>query len=201
MNLAGACRWESLWLPDGGDLAPFPPDLLVRAAGAGAALTVLHRGDTFFREDGFQGEVLHPDQGYHPSRAPDNNLSLVVRFRYGATSFLFPGDLEKEGLGRLLATPGVGKVDWLLAPHHGRRSGEPRSSAEGFSPRFVVFSDGKDHPDSRSLYQEGAPGVLVLSTAKDGAIEVEVGPDGTGRYRTFLEGKWRPLPTGGGSGS
>jgi hypothetical protein len=63
----------------------------------------------------------------------------------------------------------------------------------------VVFSDGKDHPDSERLYEEGAPGVLVLSTARDGAIEVEVGPEGVGRYRTFLEGKWRSLPTCGGA--
>lgn len=198
-NLAGACRWESLLVPDGGDLAPFPPHLLACAAGAGAAITVLRRGDVLVLGDRSQGEVLHPDRGFRPSRAQDNNLSLAVRFRYGTTSFLFPGDLEKEGLDRLLASPGAGKVDWLLAPHHGRRSGEPSASSEGFSPRFVVFSDGKDHPDSRSLYREGAPGVLVLSTARDGAIEVEVGPEGDGRYRTFLEGKWRSLPTGGGA--
>jgi len=78
--------------------------------------------------------------------------------------------------------------------HHGRASGEPALCAEGIRPRFVVFSDGVDYPESRELYEKFDSGVTVLSTALQGAIEVEAYPDGHGRYRTYRGTGWISLP-------
>jgi len=80
-----------------------------------------------------------------------------------------------------------------MAPHHGRDSGEPALCESGFRPRFVVFSDWRDYSQARYLYEAG--GARVFSTVLDGAIEVEVNEDGTGRYRTYRKKKWLNFST------
>jgi hypothetical protein len=37
------------------------------------------------------------------------------------------------------------------------------------------------------------PGAVILSTAEEGCIEVEIGPRGAGRYRTFVDNEWKPF--------
>ena len=76
-----------------------------------------------------------------------------------------------------------------MAPHHGRASGQPALCEKGLNPSYVVLSDYRDYPDTRDQYQAG--GAQVLSTAWDGAIEVEMRGDGTGRYRTYQEPAWK----------
>jgi len=91
----------------------------------------------------------------------------------------------------LRKNPGLKPLDWLMAPHHGRSSGEPGLCEKGLDPSFVVLSDYRDYPDARDQYQAG--GAKVFSTALDGAIEVELNADGTGRYRSYHEARWKNL--------
>lgn len=157
-------------------------------------LVFLKRGDRIAGMEPAQIEVLHPPLVFEPAQA-DNNRSVVSRLTYssgsGIFSAVFPGDLEREGLRELFKNEKpFPPVDWLMAPHHGRASGEPALSAQGFKPRFVVFSDGVDYPPSRALYEKADPGVTVFSTALTGAIELEVFPDGPKKYRCYREGAW-----------
>ncbi len=139
-------------------------------------------------------KILHPSEGYSPGIHPDNNLSVVSLLSYGGHSMVLPGDLEKEGLLHLLKIyQPFPKVDWLMAPHHGRQTGEPGLCAKGLQPRFVVFSDWKDYPEARARYLEEDPAVEILSTSQEGAIEVEMNGNGTGRYRSFRGGDWKPF--------
>jgi competence protein ComEC len=138
-----------------------------------------------------QVEILHPPDDYQPQFHADNNLSLVSMVSFGGVHVMLPGDLEKDGLLKLLKdNRPFPKVDWLMAPHHGRRSGEPLLCAQGFKPRFIVLSDWRDYPDDHELFKSVVPSAVVLSTAEEGAIEVEIMPDGHGRYRSFRQGKW-----------
>lgn len=116
---------------------------------------------------------------------------------FGGFHLILPGDLEKDGLMKLFKdNRPFPKVDWLMAPHHGRESGEPALCARGFKPRFVVLSDWRDYPDDHLVYQSMVPGAVVLSTAAEGCIEVEISPKGVGRYRTFLDDQWKPFTCG-----
>jgi len=157
---------------------------------------LLKAGDFLGQWDGVKVEVLHPGLRYRPRIHPDNNDSLVSLVTYGNFSLVLPGDLEKDGLRELLRKHPFSRLDWLMAPHHGRRSGEPGLCAEGFKPRYVVLSDWRDYPDDHALFQAAVPGAVVLSTALDGAVELEVTPEGKSRYRTFREGIWRPFVAG-----
>jgi hypothetical protein len=141
--------------------------------------------------------ILHPPEDYTPLLHADNNRSLVTGVSYGKFFMVLPGDLEKDGLQRLLENRGsFPKAVWLMAPHHGRASGEPSLCEEGFRPRFIVFSDWKDYPDSRRDYESPPNGGSVLATSEVGAIELEVGLSGKGRYRCFREGVWHKFKAG-----
>jgi competence protein ComEC len=157
-------------------------------------LYFLKQGDSLPEMEPAEATVLHPPLRFNPAQA-DNNRSVVTELHYplgpSGISVLLPGDLEKEGLLKLLAdNRPFPRIDWLMAPHHGRASGEPGLCARRVKPRFVVFSDQVDYPLSRTLYEKNDPGVTVFSTALDGAVELEIFSDGQSRYRTRRNPRW-----------
>ncbi len=163
----------------------------------GVRLIALKEGDQLNELNPAQLTVLHPSDRYVPHLHADNNRSVVSKVSFAGFNLILPGDLEKDGLVKLLKdNQPFPKVDWLMAPHHGRKSGEPALCARGFKPRFVVLSDWRDYPDDHLVFQSMVPEAVVLSTAEEGAIEVEISPKGVGRYRTFLEEQWKPFTSG-----
>ncbi len=164
----------------------------------GVPLTALSEGETLNELNPVHLKVVHPPFSYNPPIHPDNNRSVVSLVSWGGFHLVLPGDLEKPGiLETLKNNKPFPPVDWLMAPHHGRSSGQPALCAKGFQPRFVVLSDWKDYPEARAIYQKSGEESVVLSTALDGAIEVEVNEDGTGRYRTFQNKDWKKFSSEG----
>ena len=112
-------------------------------------------------------EVLHP-----PAVGPDgneNSRSLVLRLRHAGHTILLTGDLEAEGLTRVLALP-PSPVDVLMAPHHGSKKSNIAELAEWARPRVVVSCQGLP----KSLYEEpyGKRGATFLGTWPHGAVTV-----------------------------
>ncbi|MDX1569364.1 MAG: DNA internalization-related competence protein ComEC/Rec2 [Xanthomonadales bacterium] len=90
--------------------------------------------------DGVVFRVLHPGPGL-PYLGNDSSCVLLVSA--GAGQFLLPGDATEVIEARLLDD--LGRLQGLIAGHHGSRS----SSSPGFvartQPRWVVFSAGRDN--------------------------------------------------------
>jgi hypothetical protein len=121
-----------------------------------------------------------------------NNLSLVVFIRYGRMTFLFPGDLEREGWLALLERQDfcdcLSSVNVLMASHHGRQNGFCSEVFEVCQPQAVLISDKpiihdtqRTVPDYRAVVRD--EGVIVrttmkrrhvLTTRRDGWIQFEV---------------------------
>ncbi|SRR5579871_1617144 len=155
-------------------------------------LQQLKEGDGIHDLEPARVAVLHPPAGFKPRIHADNNSSLASLVSFGGINVLVPGDLEKEGLLKLLKdNRPFPHLDWLMAPHHGRLSGEPLLCAKGFKPRFVVLSDWRDYPDDHADFQSVVPDAVVISTAEEGAVEVEIWPEGQGRYRTWKDPEWK----------
>jgi hypothetical protein len=126
-----------------------------------------------------------------------NNLSLVVFIRYGSMTFLFPGDLEREGWLALLQLPDfrarLSDVNVLTASHHGRQNGYCKEVFTFCRPQAVVISDKPivhdtqlTLPDYRAVVRDD--GVIVrntmkrrhvLTTRRDGWINFDVDETGT----------------------
>jgi len=134
----------------------------------------------------------------YPQFQDTNNLSQVVFIKYAGISFLFPGDLEKDGWRALLQNPKfvaeLLTVDVLMASHHGRTNGYSEDAFKFCQPRVVVISDKpiahstqETVPDYRCIIKGDGVSVRnltrlrhVLTTRRDGDITFTVDPSGNG---------------------
>lgn len=133
--------------------------------------------------------VWHPPEGYAPRESADNNASLGLLWEWKGKSVVLPGDLEKEGWCIASGGGPFPKALIALAAHHGRKSGEPRRLAEIFRPRFVVLSDGREHAESRKIFEESGC-ERALETTREGCIEIEIF-ENRFRWRTFLHRRFQ----------
>lgn len=125
----------------------------------------LSRGDVL-SGSGYSITVLHPSEGFSSARPADpeqNNDSLVLRIQGRSASFLFTGDIEREGQESLLPLEGHLKSTVLKAPHHGSRSSATAAFFAAVSPEAVVISVGRGN-------RYGHPGEEVLSLLADARV-------------------------------
>ena len=114
----------------------------------------------------------------------DNANSVVLSVHYAGRGLLLTGDLEKAGLQALLRLPPQ-PHDILLAPHHGSLKANPSDLARWVAPRWVVVSGGGDLWPTKLQENYGA-GAEILTTGRQGAITVEISPQGEIRVETQL---------------
>ena len=79
-------------------------------------------------------------------RSNGNNHSVVVRIRFGESSFLVTGDLTNQAIPSLLARFGAQSplfdVDVYAPGHHGARDGTTPKFVSAMSPELAVISAG-----------------------------------------------------------
>ncbi len=139
-----------------------------------------------FDIEGVTVEVLHPEKGM---RLPPNDMSLVLRLKYGDFSLLLTGDITAEA--ESILSKKAARASVLKAPHHGSRY----SSTEGFlavvRPEAVIISAGRGNqfgfPHEEALARYMTSGAKVFRTDTQGAIMLE--SDGKGYdVRGYLTG-------------
>lgn len=110
----------------------------------------------------------------------DNDASLVVTLVNGSDSYLFAGDLEKDGIAAYLKAQ-HGEFDVVKMPHHGRFSSNTADYIDDVNPQIAVITDAKkDSADKKTLKLLKSADVETYRTSADGTIVVE--SDGTGTY-------------------
>ena len=128
------------------------------------------------------------DEVSSTDNATANNCSFLRLYDHAGTKILLAGDMETEGMKRLLADNPQFKallrgVGVLVAPHHGHKSGFRMELMAAIGrPKIVIASmkTGNQHVDSRYSSEEFVQGVRVqnsgirrlLTTRQDGAITV-----------------------------
>ncbi|HUG89891.1 MAG TPA: ComEC/Rec2 family competence protein [Planctomycetaceae bacterium] len=143
-------------------------------AAAGIALRLIARGDRLRLDDGATVTVLQPD--FDERFSSDNASSVVLLIEFAGRRILLPGDLEDDGLDRLLSGPAI-DVDVLLAPHHGSLNANTAELAAWAAAEHVVVSRGRFDgvPRLRAIYGDRA---AVYATEDDGAVTFEISPEG-----------------------
>ncbi len=164
--------WEGRPAPAEGAYAA-----LLRSLPAKTARRVCVRGDRF--EAGpVSVEILHPaPAGGRPVPAPaSNDLSLVIKITYGATSFLLMGDAGPLAEKELLGSGADLRCDVLQAGHHGSGASTSAAFLAAARPRLILVSAGEGNtygfPSPDLLARAAAAGAKVLRTDLDGAIEI-----------------------------
>lgn len=107
----------------------------------------------------------------------ENNFSIVARLVYGETSFLFTGDLGRDGELDLIDAGVTLRSDVLKVGHHGSASSSSDEFLRAVAPRIAVFETGKinyyGHPRGEVLERLAAVGCSkAYSTANNGNIVI-----------------------------
>ena len=102
-----------------------------------------------------------------------NNTSVIMKIKYGDTSFLFTGDAEKSELKTL---SGDLTADVLKVGHHGSDTSTPQTLVDAVKPKIAVISVGKDndygHPSAKTLKRLENAGCEIYRTDQQQTIAV-----------------------------
>lgn len=115
-------------------------------------------------------------QVLYPQKVGDggNNDSIVLYGKLLGTSFLFTGDLEKEGEKALIDSYPNLKVSVLKAGHHGSKGSSSEMFLNQIQPSIALISAGEHnrykHPNEETLERFKERNIRVLRTDQDGAI-------------------------------
>lgn len=140
----------------------------------GTRIQLISEGQSIQLDPTVRIEVLHPPNEFRSTR--DNPNSIVLLIEYAGRKFLLTGDLELDGLERLLKTKRL-DVDVLLSPHHGSLKANPPDLARWATPEYLVVSTPESTVADRLASRYG-PETRILATAQFGAIRCHIEPDG-----------------------
>ena len=151
-----------------------------------------HRGQRW-QWDGVRMEIVHPMS--EPGNGTGNDQSCVLLISGRLIRALLPGDVEHAAETRLM-TRSLGKIDLLVAPHHGSRTSSNRPFLKHIGTRLVLVSAGHNnpfgHPHSEVLSRYDRYRIRWLSTAQSGALSwTSTMPDAVARYRDSNNTYWR----------
>ncbi len=103
----------------------------------------------------------------------ENNDSLVLYAIIGGKSWLFTGDLEKEGENDIIKKYEM-QVDVLKVGHHGSKTSTTEAFLTHMKPKYAVISVGKNnlygHPHSDVMQLLSSNNIRIYRTDLHGAI-------------------------------
>ena len=132
------------------------------------------RTDDHLRVSGVEIHTLHPPQPDWERQRVRNDDSIVLAIRMGKVSVILPGDVGREGEGRVLDHIEPAPLMVLKAPHHGSATSSTTEFLERIRPAVAIFSAGRNnrfgHPARVVVERYRAMGTTMFSTAEDGAV-------------------------------
>ena len=139
--------------------------------------------DISFTLSGVRYEIFATALSYIPGEGKkegnDNDVSLVVAMHRDADSFLFAGDIEKDGIAGYLAA-GHGTYDVVKMPHHGQKESNSDDFIGQVRPRIAVITDSWDDPANKKVLRLlEAAGAEIYRTSECGDITVSCTGNGT----------------------
>ena len=144
-------------------------DFLYYADQQDIAITIPDPGDSFYLGNA-EVTVLGPVKSY----ADPNNTSIVVKVKFGDTSFLFTGDMEKDAETDMLDYGMDVSADVLKVGHHGSSTSTGYRFLYEVDPEYAVISVGTDntygHPHRETVAILADAGVPMLRTDELGTI-------------------------------
>lgn len=149
------------------------------------------RQDRALRVDGVEIVFLWPAVDALDAPADANDISAVVRVRYGGFTALLTGDAPAWVEERMIQRYGADALrgDVLKAGHHGSRTASSEAFLDTVKPELVVISAGArnryGHPHREVLSRLRARGIDAARTDEDGTVRIVVEEGGA---------SWRRVP-------
>ncbi|HPP75550.1 MAG TPA: ComEC/Rec2 family competence protein [Armatimonadota bacterium] len=137
------------------------------------------QGMVFRFGDDVQLKVLAPGKQHLQGTSSDaNNNSVVVQLITGRVKMLFPGDIERDGEGWLIASRQDIESQILKVAHHGASTSTSLEFLRLVKPEYVVISVGAGneygHPRKSTLKRlvKDRTGASMYRTDKNGTITI-----------------------------
>ena len=135
-----------------------------------------------------------------PSDATDlssNDASLVVKLEHAGKSILFSGDIQEQGMRRLMLAaegdPALLSADVLIAPHHGSSEDVTERFVAAVNPKWIVSSNGRVLSQKQRDFAQMTGGRPLLRTHETGAVTVRIDEAGDLEVESFLGSRPRSL--------
>lgn len=114
----------------------------------------------------------------------DNDISLVISAVYNKDSYLFAGDIEKDGIKSYLSKI-QDNFDVLKMPHHGEKEKNSDDFIENVQPQIALITDSTDSPaDDKILDMLEKSDADIYRTSKNGNISILSSGDGNYKINT-----------------
>ncbi|HEX8903756.1 MAG TPA: DNA internalization-related competence protein ComEC/Rec2, partial [Longimicrobiaceae bacterium] len=144
------------------------------------------RQDRTLRIDGVELTFLWPTADVLDAPADANDISAVVRLRYGSFTMLLTGDAPDFVEHALVTRYGEAlRAAVLKAGHHGSRTASSEEFLEAVHPALAVISCGRrnkyGHPAPETVERLREDGIEVARTDLDGTVVIDVDPGGAWR--------------------
>lgn len=164
-----ACRVNVLYSPVTSWNTKVFASLETYAEKQGLTMAIPRKGESFSLGEAVV-TFLSDGQGFSDT----NDMSLVVRVDYGATSFLFTGDAEWDAEHALLADGVRLSCTVLKVGHHGSETSTCYAFLREIMPQYAVISVGKNnaygHPSQDTLSRLRDAGAQIFRTDESGTI-------------------------------
>ena len=126
-------------------------NLMISAEECGAEIIYAEKGDIYTISDGCTIDILAPVKDYEDH----NNYSVVCRFNYGQSSFLFTGDIEQLAERDIVDSETDISADIIKIAHHGSNTSSLKVFLQNVDPKYAVISVGSEndygHPNTQTL--------------------------------------------------
>lgn len=125
-------------------------------------------------------EFLWPGQKYSGNSIDNlNNSSIVAKFCYYQNCAILTGDIERDEQDIMLDyyknTPEIFRAAIYKVPHHGSNTGVNEKMYEYITPKYSIFSVGKDnkygHPHNAAIEMAQKFSSTILRTDQNGTIK------------------------------
>lgn len=149
-------------------------------------VSTLAAGDTLMIGS-VRGTVLSPQS--QATFTSDNDHSITMLLEAATTKpvpsrVLLTGDMGPEAIDTMLGSTLLPAVDIFELPHHGSFNVAAQRLIAALQPRIVLQSTGPRRLDDPRWADSRDIGTWLV-TARNGAIDVKIGRDGTLRTQTF----------------
>lgn len=164
-----ACQVGVLYTPETEYPSKTWNNVLKYAEAQGTPVVIPMPGDSF-ELGGATVEILGPL--WYSNNT--NDLSLIMRIKYGGVSFLFTGDAEWDEEHDLIDAGLDIKADVLKVCHHGSNTSSSYVFLREVAPEYAVISVGANnqygHPTEEALGRLTDVGAVIFRTDEQGTI-------------------------------
>ncbi len=146
-------------------------ELIRRFERRGLPFTEVAAGDRI-KLPGLEIEVLWPPKAQAQWQLNAvNDRSLVARIKSGERSLLLTADIERAGMGGLLATSSELRAEVLYVPHHGAKEPVLDEFIQAVSPHYAVVSNERPEKNEWREVKRLLGGARVYHTFDRGNVE------------------------------